>query len=83
MGVDREISRGLMRQRDSDDGSSLAGDSQGAVTPHHPEIFDVGSQRFGDPQAVQRQQARQVMVTPAGEPAWTRNIPTSFLSSSV
>lgn len=27
------------RQRDGDDGSAFAGDRQGAMPPHHPEVF--------------------------------------------
>ena len=32
------------------------------------ELFDVGADRFGDPQPVERQQAEQRMVTGAAEP---------------
>jgi hypothetical protein len=43
-------------QRDGDGLASLAKDGEGPMTPLEAQGLDVSSDRFGDPQSVQRQQ---------------------------
>jgi hypothetical protein len=54
------------RQRDRDDLAALAQDGQGRMGPLEAERFDVGAQRLGHPQPVDRQQRHQGML---GRPA--------------
>ena len=67
--ADGEVDRpgGAGRQRDGDDLAALADDRQGAMTAFEPESFDVGPDRFGDPQPVQREQADEGVVAGAAE----------------
>ena len=67
---DREIDRagGPGRKRNDDDLAALAENPQGAVAAFDAELFDVRTDRFGDPQPVECQQAQQRMVTGVAEP---------------
>jgi hypothetical protein len=57
---------GARRQRDGDDLAALAHDGQGPMAAFEAERFDVGAQRFGHPQPVDRQQRHQRVL---GRPA--------------
>jgi hypothetical protein len=48
---------GAGREGDGDDLGALAQDGEGAVAAFEAEGFDVGAGGFGDPQAVEGQQA--------------------------
>jgi hypothetical protein len=50
---------GARRQRDGDDLAGLAHDGEGPMATLEAERLDVGAQRLGDPQPVDRQQQYQ------------------------
>jgi len=58
--VDR--ARGARRERDGDDLATVAQDRQRAVASFEAKGLDVGASGFGDPQAVQSQQADECMI---------------------
>jgi hypothetical protein len=48
--------------------AALSGDRQDVMTPFVAEAFDVGVQRFGDSEAVERQQREQGVFSLAADP---------------
>jgi hypothetical protein len=52
---------------DGGDLAALASDRQRSMTAFHPEMLNVGVQRLGDPQPVQRQQTGQGMISTSSE----------------
>ena len=73
---------GARGEGDRDDLPALPQDHERAVAAVEAKVFDVGTERFGNTQAVQRKQAKQRVVsrTPA-RPAATSIAPTSLRSS--
>jgi hypothetical protein len=67
--TDREVDGacGPRCERDRHDLAALAQNREGAVAALEPTRFDVGADRFGDPQSVQRQQADEPMITRTSE----------------
>ncbi len=52
---------------DGGDLAALTGDRQRPMPAFHPEMLNVGVQRFGDPQPVQGEQTCQGVVAATGE----------------
>ena len=73
---------GARGERDGDDLAALAQHGQGAVPAFETELVDVGAERFGDPQPVDRQQ-RLISACSAAvpSPAATSSAPTSLRSN--
>ena len=68
--ADGQIDRpgGSGSERDSDDLAALAQHRERAVPPFEAERFDVGAERFGDTQAVDRQQGDERVLARRGQP---------------
>jgi hypothetical protein len=85
--TDREVERpgGPRGQRDGDGLAALAVHQQGPVSSLEAEMLDVGTERLGDPQTVQRQERAQHMILGRRQPGFLSEIPRlrSGRSSSV
>ena len=59
---------GSRGERDGDDLAALAQHRERAVAPFEAERLDVGAERFGDPQPVDRQQGDERVLAGRGQP---------------
>ncbi len=82
---DGEIDRpcGSWRERDRHRFAALAMNNECAVPALEAELFDVGTDRFGPAEPVQREQRDQGMIACSGHPAATSIAPTSLRSRPV